>query len=201
MGYHLPMHSRSRVIIFDMDGTLTVPALDFDRMRAEIGITKGSLLEELETMSPAQRARAEEIVHRHEADAAASSILQPGAKDVVAAIRRFGFPVALMTRNSRVSVRAFQDRHGITFDLIRTREDGVCKPSPQPVHEICGTLGGKPSDAWVIGDFHYDILCGNAAGATTVLMWSETGPLPEWSGEANHVIRKLGELLSLLGMA
>lgn len=195
------MDSPSRVIIFDMDGTLTVPALDFDRMRAEIGITKGSLLEELETMAPAQKARAEEILHRHEADAAATSILQPGAKEVVDAIRKFGFPVALMTRNTRVSVKAFQDRHGLSFDLIRTREDGVCKPSPQPVHEICGTLGGKPADAWVIGDFHYDILCGNAAGATTVLMWSEPGPMPEWSGEANHVIRKLGEMLSLLGMA
>jgi HAD superfamily hydrolase (TIGR01509 family) len=195
------MNFPSRVIIFDMDGTLTVPTLDFDRMRDEIGIADGSLLEAMETMSPAEKARAEEIVHRHEADAAASSILQPGAKEVVAAIRNFGFPVALMTRNTRVSVRAFQDRHGITFDLIRTREDGVCKPSPQPVHEICGTLGGRPADAWVIGDFHYDILCGNAAGATTVLMWSESDPLPEWSGEANHVIRKLGEMLSLLGLA
>lgn len=195
------MNSSSRVIIFDMDGTLTVPTLDFDRMRAEIGITKGSLLEELETMSPAERARAEEILHRHEAGAAATSALQPGAKEVVDAIRKFGFPVALMTRNTRVSVKVFQDRHGLTFDLIRTREDGVCKPSPQPVYEICGTLGGKPADAWVIGDFHYDVLCGNAAGATTVLMWSEPGPLPEWSGEANHIIRKLGEMLSLLGLA
>lgn len=195
------MDSPSRVIIFDMDGTLTVPNLDFDLMRAEIGITQGSLLEEMETMAPAEKARAEEILHRHEAESAATSILQPGAKEVVDAIRKFGFPVALMTRNTRVSVKAFQDRHGLSFDLIRTREDGVCKPSPQPVYEICGTLGGNPIDAWVIGDFHYDILCGNAAGSTTVLMWSEPGPLPEWSGEATHIIRRLGEMLSLLGLA
>lgn len=195
------MQARSRVIIFDMDGTLTVPFLDFDLMRAEIGITEGSLLEAVETMPPDARARAEEILHRHEAEAASKSELQPGAASVVADIRALGFPVALMTRNTRVSVRAFQDRHGIAFDLVRTREDGVCKPSPQPVYEICATLGGKPGDAWVIGDFHYDVLCGNSSGATTVLMWSEEGPLPAWAGEANHIIRQLDELRPLLGMA
>lgn len=183
-----------------MDGTLTVPLLDFDLIRAEIGIPSGTLLEAIDSMPPDQRARAEGIIVRHEAAAAATSELMPGAAEVVAAIREAGCPVALMTRNSRISVRAFQQRHGIAFDLVRTREDGVCKPSPQPVYEICGTLGGKPEDAWVIGDFHYDILCGNAAGATTILMWSLAEPLPPWASEADHVIRELDKIPGLLGI-
>lgn len=183
-----------------MDGTLVVPALDFDLMRFEIGISKGSLLEAIEDFPSDERLRAEEIIAKHEAAAAAASELLPGAAEVVAAVRASGHPVALMTRNSRMSVRAFQERHGIAFDLIRTREDGVCKPSPQPVYEVCGTLGGKPEDAWVIGDFHYDVLCGNAAGATTVLMWSLAEPLPKWAAEADHVIRQLDRIPALLGI-
>jgi len=34
-------------IIFDMDGTLTVPVLDFDRIRSEIGLPAGPILESL----------------------------------------------------------------------------------------------------------------------------------------------------------
>lgn len=187
-----------RVIIFDMDGTLTRPFLDFDLMREEIGITSGSLLEVVETMSPSERARAEEILHRHEKEAAANSELQDGAAEVVASIRAAGMPVALMTRNTRDSVRVFQQRHGIEFDLVRTREDGVVKPSPQPVHEICSALGGVPGDSWVIGDFHYDIMCGAAAGATTVLLLNPEDPRPEWADEADHVIHQLSRLLGLL---
>lgn len=192
-------HPKS-VVIFDMDGTLTRPQLDFDRIRQEIGIVSEPLLEAVEKLPPDERSRAEAILHQHESEAAATSELQPGAAKVVASIRAEGLPVALMTRNSRASVDAFQRRHRIEFDLIRTREDGVVKPSPTPVLEICEAFRGDPSAAWVIGDYHYDILCGVAAGATTVLLASRDEPPAPWASEAHHVIHDLPDLLPLLGL-
>jgi len=126
--------------------------------------------------------------------------LQPGAAEVVAAIRQSGVPIALMTRNSRQSTVAFQRRHGLSFDLVRTREDGPMKPSPEPVLAICAALGAEPKDAWVVGDFHFDLICANAAGAVSVLFLDGSFDRPPWADEARHVITDLRELLKLLDL-
>lgn len=91
----------TRVVIFDMDGTLTRPVLDFDRIREEIGLARGPILEAVLSMPPTDRARAESILSHHESAAAASSELQPYAEEVVERIRAAGHPTVLMTRNSR----------------------------------------------------------------------------------------------------
>ena len=188
------------LVIFDMDGTLTLPMLDFDGIRAEIGLPPGPLLEAVMAMPPEDRRRAEAILLRHEAVAAAGSELQPGARETIEAIQRAGMPVALMTRNSRKSTTAFDERHGLRFDLVRTREDGPIKPSPCPVLEICRHFGAAPADTWVIGDFHFDLICANSAGAISVLFWGEPAELPAWAGDARYLIRGLPELLDLLGL-
>lgn len=188
-----------RVAIFDMDGTLTRPCLDFARIREQIGVV-GPILEAMDQMPPEDRARAEAILARHEAVAAANGELQPGAAEVVAAVRAAGVPAVLMTRNSRKSVETLQARHGIAFDMIRTREDGVSKPSPEPVLSICRALGVDPRHAWTVGDYHYDIICGTAAGAVTVLLLDAEAERPDWASEADYVIHELGELLTLMGL-
>lgn len=189
-----------RVVIFDMDGTLTRPYLDFDLLREEIGLETGPVLEAVLAMPPEGRIAAEAVLQRHEDEAAAASELQPGAAEVVAAVREAGLLPVLMTRNSRRSVDVVLRKHGLSFDLVRTREDGAMKPSPEPVLDICRTLGADPRQSWSVGDFHYDILCGAAAGCTTVLLLGDEQPRPDWASEADHVIHDLRELLPLLGM-
>src|SRR5512140_1160333 len=152
------MPANPQAVIFDMDGTLTRPALDFDRIRAEIGVDE-PILEAVAKMTPPDRARAEAILERHEALAAANSELQPGAAEVVTAVQAAGLPVVLMTRNSRRSVDALTERHGLVFDMVRTREDGTSKPSPEPIRAICRVLDVDPRATWAVGDYHYDILC------------------------------------------
>lgn len=197
MAHRLPI-SLASAVIFDMDGTLTRPILDFDLIREEIGLPKEPILEAVMQLPPEDRARAEAILLRHEAVAAAESELQPGAAEVVTAIRDAGIPVALMTRNSRESTRAFQDRHGLAFDLVRTREDGPMKPSPEPVLTICRGLGVEPAATWVVGDFRFDLICANAAGAISVLLVDAEQDRPTWAKEARHVIIDLRELLALM---
>ncbi len=193
------MALNARAVIFDMDGTLTCPILDFDRIREEIGVTE-PILEAMRTMSPAERRRADAILERHEADAAERSELQPDATEVVAAVRSEGIPAVLMTRNSRKSVDTLQARHGLAFDMIWTRESGAMKPSPEPVFSICRALEVEPRDTWTIGDYHHDIVCGAAAGAVTVLLLGNPTGSPAWADDADHVISELRELLPLLGI-
>jgi HAD superfamily hydrolase (TIGR01509 family) len=189
-----------QAVIFDMDGTLTRQNLDFGVIKQEIGLGPEPVLESMARMGLADRARAEEILERHEAAAAARSELQPCAGYVVNAIRSRGIAAVLMTRNSRKSVEMFQTRHGLTFDLVWTRENGPMKPSPEPVLLICRELGVRPSAAWMVGDFRFDIICGAAAGARTVLFVEAGQERPDWAAEADYVIDDLRALLVHMGI-
>src|SRR5262245_57401741 len=189
-----------QAVIFDMDGTLTRPQFDFDAIRREVGLENEPILEALEKMPPGQRERAEAILLRYEAQFAAESELQPGAAGLIDRLRGIGIPCALMTRNTAASVRVFQARHSLHFDLVWTREDGPCKPRPDPVHVICERLGVPPERTWVVGDYLYDVQCGRAAGAKTVLLL-DGHDVPAWASQADYVIRHLDELPPLLGLS
>lgn len=188
--------------IFDMDGTLTRPHLDFDAIRAEIGLPPGPILESVIAMplGSAERERADAILHRHEDEAARASELQPGVHEVLDALRRAEWRIALMTRNSRHATEIVCRKHELAFDIIRTREDGPTKPSPEPIFDICRALDCRSADAWSIGDFHFDILCGHAAGTRTVLFWEFESPPPEWATLATHVIGSLADLSRVIGV-
>lgn len=187
-------------VIFDLDGTLTRPYLDFDVIRREIGLPtkpRTPVLEALEKMTPEQRERAERIVHTHEEQAAEVSELQDGAAEVLDALRERGLRLGLLTRNSRRSAERVMTRHQLRFDCVFTREDGPVKPSPQPVLAICNTLNVKPEETLVVGDYLFDIQAGNAAGSTTVLMIGDK-PRPDFADLADHVIHELRRLLELI---
>jgi len=184
-------------VIFDLDGTLTKPYLNFDAIRAEIGLPPGPILESLEAMDEPSRAEAERILLRHEWDAARNATLHDGAVEIVAACRARGFPTAILTRNARPTVDHVLRSHGIIVDAIRTREDGAIKPSPEPVLSICAELNVDPTASWVVGDFLFDILSGRRAGTRTVLMIGDAD-FPAFSDQADFVIRRLSELLPIL---
>ncbi len=198
-----PRQPPPEAVIFDMDGTLTVSTFDFDVIRREIGLPlepRSPILEALATMTPDDRQRAEAILHRHEFEAARNALLQDQAVEVVRAIRHAGLPVALLTRNSHASVNTLLETYPFAFDVIRTREDGAFKPSPEPILTLCRQMNARPEATWSVGDFLYDLQAGIAAGAITVLMMGDD-PEPEFAHLARHKIRRLTELLDLLGIA
>lgn len=183
-------------VVFDLDGTLTRPFLDFDAIRAEIGVA-GPILEAIEKMDVPSRRRAEEILLQWEREAAHRAELHPGAPEVLAECHRMGYRTAILTRNSRASVDLVLRTHGLAVDALRTREDGAIKPSPEPVLSLCGELGVDPIRSWVVGDYLFDIQSGRAAGTRTVLMIGDS-PAPPFALQADFVIRRLGELIDLL---
>ena len=151
-----------------MDGTLTEPLLDFPRIKAEMGIGAGPILEALAAMTELDRRRAEAVLCRHEEDAAARSTLNPGCLELLDHLLGRGIGTALITRNSRRSVETVLQRHRLKIGVLVTREDAPPKPDPSPLHHACGLLGVGNAAAWMIGDGQYDIEAGLAAGIRTV---------------------------------
>jgi HAD superfamily hydrolase (TIGR01509 family) len=182
--------------IFDMDGTLTVPVLDFTRMKAEIGVAQDvGLLESMATMSAPERAAAEVILLRHELAAAAESVLNDGVKAALAEIAAMGLKTAILTRNCAESVRIVLARHGLRFDTIVSREDSKPKPDPDGVHVAARRIGIDPSACIVVGDYEFDIQAGKRAGSVTVL-FSPTGRT--FATVPDFQIRSMSELPPLV---
>jgi phosphoglycolate phosphatase-like HAD superfamily hydrolase len=95
-------------------------------------------------------------------------------------------------------VRTIFDRHGLHFEIAITREDGQFKPDPAPLLLACQRLGVRPSDAWMVGDWKYDIEAGNAAGTPTV--WLDHGrPTRAFDAKPTYVVRDLRALAGYLG--
>jgi len=190
--------SKYKGVIFDLDGTLTEPLLDFDAMRAEIGLPPGPILEQLAHADGATRARAEEILRRHEREAIARATLADGCAELLARLAALRVPAAILTRNVREVVDTFARRFGFSFAAIYTREDGPHKPAPDGVFALCAAMGAAPADTLVVGDYKFDVLAGRAAGCPTVLVLGAHRPtaaeLPDW-GPPDLVVASLRELL------
>ncbi|HWE01670.1 MAG TPA: HAD family hydrolase [Tepidisphaeraceae bacterium] len=197
-----------KAILFDMDGTLTEPLLDFPAIKAEMGIGSRPILEALAEMNEEARRRAQIVLHRHEQEAAARSTLNPGCRELLDALTARGVLTALITRNSYISVRTVLLRHALTFEVLVTRDDAPPKPDPQPLLLACRRLGVGCDEVWMVGDGQYDIEAGLAAGIRTVWLshhrqkpfdaapWREVCDLPELakfllfdqSADRRHVI-------------
>ena len=185
-----------RGILFDMDGTLTEPMLDFPRIKNEMGIGQRPILEALAEMDEARRAEAQAILHRHEEEAARCSVLNPGCRDLLDDLITRGIHTALITRNSRISVETVLQRHALSISVLVSREDAVPKPDPAPLRLACQRLGITEAEAWMVGDGQYDIEAGNAAGIRTV--WISHGRVRHFEARPWREVRDLHELRQLL---
>lgn len=165
-------------IIFDLDGTLLDSGLDFDLMRLEMGLPAGRpILESLAGLPEADLARCNAILHRHEMAGADRAIPLPGVIEFLDELQRRGLRRAVVTRNSRPITLAMLAKLPVSFDPVITREDGPVKPDPWAIQTICQSWQVSPHRVVMIGDYWFDIACGRAAGARTVL-YSPT-PLAE----------------------
>ena len=187
-----------RAVIFDLDGTLTEPLLDFDAMRAEIGLAPGlPILEQLDTGDADLRARAERVLRRHERQAMERATLADGCVELLTHLTARHIPTAILTRNIREVVETFQRKFNLSFVAAYTREDGPPKPSPAGALALCAAMGTAPAQTLAVGDFKFDILAGRRAGCRTALV-CRTPPddLVDW-GSPDLVVRSLRELLPL----
>ena len=175
-----------------MDGVVVRQHLDFPAIKREIfGDEAGFALERIEALPPAERARAEAILERHEADAASRAESMDGFLALHAWLEGRGLKSGLVTRNSRKSVDVVLGRLGVRFDAVVSREDAPPKPAPDPVLLACRRMEVDPAAAMFVGDFEFDLLAGRRAGVTTVLLRS---PALRSSERADLAVDSLSEL-------
>lgn len=188
-----------KTVIFDLDGTITRPYLDFDAIRAQIGLSPdaGPILEAMEHMSLEERAHADQVLLEHETRAVEESLLNDHARATLEALRDREINIGILTRNKRCNAEAVARKHDLQFDAIVDREDGPVKPDGFGVHKLCEHFGCEASETLVVGDFLYDLLSAKAANATAILLKSNKNA-EDFVKYADFTISSLDEILVIL---
>ncbi len=185
-----------RAVVFDLDGTLTRPYLDFSQLRQQLGLADGDILQWVAGLPSVEQAQALRMIKAFEQDGVEHAEWNEGAAQVLPRVRSLDLPVAIVTRNSRASLEAVCCRLGITADLLVAREDAPPKPDPTCLYRTAERFGVATENLLVVGDFRHDMEAGRAAGALTVLLTN--GHTPSWTVEADLVIERLPDLLAYL---
>ena len=189
-----------RLVIFDMDGTLTEELLDFAAIRREIGLPeKAPIIEGIAALPEELRRRGERILDAHEMSAAAACKLHDGAAEVLEELRRRGIQTALLTRNSARCAAAVLGRHALTLDFVASREDLPHKPHPDSILNLVRRFGVERGQTLMVGDYLYDIDAATAAGVRSVLLcMRDGGARPAFAATATYCVDRLDEVLGLL---
>lgn len=185
-----------------MDGTLTVPNLDFGEMYRRAGVPKG---EDILSAKWRENAAACAVVEEMEEEGRRTLRMMPGAAELAAWLHAHGIPSALVTRNSARTVEHF---HGNVWPAslppmkpVISRDDAwPSKPDPAALSAICEQWGvpAGPSIAMVGDSPSNDVVFGKAAGVRTVLL--DTGRrLTEGgkTGEPDLIVEHLAQFAAL----
>ncbi|KAG9447733.1 hypothetical protein H6P81_013861 [Aristolochia fimbriata] len=179
--------ARLKGVVFDMDGTLTVPVIDFTAMYKEVlgeeeyksvrakNPTGIDILHHIETWSAPKQQKAYEIITEFERQGMERLQIMPGAAELCGFLDSRNIRRGLITRNVKAAVDLFHQRFGLEFTPALSREFRPYKPDPTPLMHICSTWAVQPNEVIMIGDsLKDDVACGKRAGAFTCLL-DETG--------------------------
>ena len=187
----------SRRWLFDMDGTLTLAAHDFDAMRRTLSLPPGvPILEALAAMAPepARRKRAE--LDALELDMAAASRPQPDALLLLDTLAAAGCSLGIVTRNGRTIADATLRAAGLDgyFDAeaIVSRDCATPKPDPAGIRLVLQRWSAHGDDAVMVGDFRFDLEAGRAAGCLSVHLNVDDGE--RWPDATDITVTSLNEL-------
>lgn len=206
---------RLKGIVFDMDGTLTVPVIDFQAMyRAVLGHDEYlavkskspsgiDILHHIESWSPDKQRRAYEVIADYEKQGLDRLQIMPGAAELCSFLDSRNIRRGLITRNVKDAVDLFHERFNMKFSPALSREYRPYKPDPAPLLHICSTWEVQSNEVMMIGDsLKDDVACGKQAGAFTCLL-DETGryDAPEYANvqhKPDYKVSSLVEVQSLL---
>ena len=205
----IPRRKSLRGVVFDIDGTLTVPNLDFKVMYARCGVPPAAdIIEAVAAMPSAEKAAAESVIEELEEESRRTLQLMPGAKAVVKFLHQRDLPTAVVTRNTGKTIEAVTqllaaqgvDRQPCFEPAISRLEDFAPKPDPASLFHIAKAWGVPPAEILMIGDSpSNDVAYAKAAGAHTILL--DTGRRHTEGGStggADFVVENLDEVPRLL---
>lgn len=176
-----------RLVVFDWDGTLmdstaaiveaiqgaaadlALPVPDARRASHVIGLgLHDALRHAVPDLDPDRLPDFVDRYRHHYLRRDADLRLFAGVREMLAALR--GHPsvlVAVATGKSRVGLERAFDSTGLRpmFVASRCADEGLPKPDPWMLNDLCGTLGVDPSATVMVGDTTHDLGMARAAGA------------------------------------
>lgn len=183
-------------VIFDMDGTLIEPAIDFGALRAALQIPSGDLLHTIRGLDEARQQQAMQIIEDFEQAAASKMTLRPGALALLTHLDARGVPYAIVTRNAYPRVaQCLELLPGRRFWPILDREFWPPKPDPASLHHILEAWDIAPAQAWMVGDSSHDLDAAKAAKMRCALIRHDDNLHLE--ARADVTVDSLAQLISL----
>lgn len=187
--------------VFDMDGTLTVAVHDFAAIRVALGIPpEDDILTHLAALPAEQAAAKHAWLLEHERDLAVASTAAEGAVALVRELAGRGCRLGILTRNARELAHVTLEAIGLAdcfpVEHILGRDEAAPKPSPDGLLKIADAWGVPPGEMVMVGDYRFDLDCGRAAGARTVLVNLPDNPWPQLADWHAADCRALQEMLA-----
>ena len=136
----MPVHG----FVFDLDGTLTLPVLDFTLLRSNLQCPKGTdILEFCNSKSGKDKEIAFKLVEEFEEEGRQKTKLQPGVFELLKFLSQHGLKRALITRNLQPSVDQFLDLMGdpANYGGPFTHVSSILSMQNQPVSPCSLLLG------------------------------------------------------------
>jgi HAD superfamily hydrolase (TIGR01549 family) len=187
--------------IFDLDGTLTVSAHDFEHMRRELGLApEEPILEALHAMPQAQAAPLWEVLNELEFFYAGKASLMQGATELLQMLHENGRQLAILTRNTmpvvKQTLQACAIDHFFPLEHILDRDACIPKPSPDGIMQLLDFWQADAGDTVMVGDYLYDLEAGRGAGVATVHL--DTRGNVDWSEYTDIRVENLGQIIDYL---
>ena len=176
--------------IFDLDGTLTRAVHDFKAIKEALGIPpEADILGYLDALSPEEAAPLHSKLDRIERELSGKTAAAAGARELLAMLAEDHCVIGVLTRNTHAIARLTLQLTGLEdffpeASYIIGRHEAPPKPDPAGALHLASLWNADPADIVLIGDYHYDLLCGRSIGAATIhvdssgeFRWSELADL------------------------
>lgn len=125
-----------------------------------------------------------------------------GAKETLQELKALGVKVGVVTSKRRNIAEQGLKLFNLfdIMDVFITPEDTAKhKPDGEPVMKACENLSISPKEAVMVGDSHYDILCGKNAGAKSCLVKYTALPIDKiMLYEPDYIIEEIKDILNIV---
>ena len=190
-----------RGVIFDLDGTLTKPVLDFELIRAKLGLApRTDIVQSIEQWPEPRRSWGHQTVEEWETEALERFQLEPAVPDLLKLLASAGILGAVVTRNSDTALLHLEQHlqaAGLPpFSMALSRSFQPSKPYAAPLLHIidCWRLSSPdladllPENILMVGDGLDDVKAGRAAGVSTCFLHTHSTLLTD-------ELRRLSDLI------
>lgn len=187
--------------IFDLDGTLTVSAHDFEHIRRELGLApEAPILEALHAMPEAEAEPLWKLLNELEFYYAGKASVMQGAAELLQKLHNDGRQLAILTRNTlpvvKHTLEACRLEHFFPLEHILDRDSCIPKPSPDGVKRLLDFWQADADDSVMVGDYLYDLEAGKGAGVVTIHVDTRGGA--DWPEYTDIRVEGLGEIIDYL---